>query len=243
MFRSRNRELAFVPRDGAHVLARAEVSLFEARGDFQLIVHHLEEAGDGALRRAFDLLKQRLYAEGLFDPAPKKPLPAFPRRIGVITSPTGAALRDILSVLRRRFPALPVLIYPAPVQGQEAAPRIACAIDLASARRECDVLILARGGGSLEDLWAFNDEAVARAIHAADLRSRYRADRLHHRGLRRGPRAPTLQGPRAVSPDQTSWLQRLSGYASVCSTWPPARWRGPERLAWLEKAPPTSADG
>jgi len=166
MFRTRNNHLSFVPKDGMQVLVRTRVSLYEPRGDFQLIVEHMEEAGDGALRRAFEALKQRLFSEGLFDAAHKQPLPPFPRQLGVITSPTGAAIRDILTVLKRRFPALPVLVYPVPVQGQGAAQKIAAAIGLAAQRGECDVLILARGGGSLEDLWAFNEEVVARAIHA-----------------------------------------------------------------------------
>jgi len=165
MFKMRNQLLSFTPADGMHVLARARISLYEPRGDFQLVVEHMEEAGDGLLRRAFEELKKRLSNEGLFDPARKKPLPRLPRRIGVITSPTGAAIRDILSILRRRFPAIPVLIYPVPVQGTAAAPEIARMIRLAGQRRECDVLIVARGGGSLEDLWAFNEELVARAIY------------------------------------------------------------------------------
>lgn len=167
MFRTRNRLLGFRPEDGKQVLIRARVSLYEGRGEFQLVVEHMEEAGTGALRRAFDLLKARLAAEGLFDPARRRPLPALPHRIGVITSPTGAAIRDIVSVLRRRFPSVPVLIYPVPVQGSEAPPAIVEALALASRRQDCDVLILARGGGSLEDLWAFNEEAVARAVHAS----------------------------------------------------------------------------
>jgi exodeoxyribonuclease VII large subunit len=166
MFRMFNRHLGFELVDGGHVLVHARVSLYPERGDFQLLVEYMEEAGAGALRRAFDALKQRLAAEGLFDAARKKPLPAIPRRLGVITSPTGAAVRDILSVLERRFPALPVLIYPVPVQGPGAAGAIARAIALADRRAECDVLVLARGGGSLEDLWPFNEEIVARAIYA-----------------------------------------------------------------------------
>lgn len=164
LFRNRAQLLRFRPADGMQVLVRARVGLYAPRGDYQLIVEHMEEAGDGALRRAFEELKHRLEQEGLFDPAAKKPLPRFPRRLGVITSPTGAAIRDILSVLRRRFPGLPVLVYPAPVQGTTAAPAIAEALRRASERAECDVLILARGGGSLEDLWAFNEEVVARAL-------------------------------------------------------------------------------
>jgi exodeoxyribonuclease VII large subunit len=164
MFRMHNRRIDFTPEDGLQVLAQGRVSLYPERGDYQLIVQFLEEAGAGALRRAFEALKKRLAGEGLFDEADKRPLPTLPRQIGVVTSPTGAALRDILSILARRFPAIPVLIYPVPVQGAEAAPEIVRVLDLASERDECDVLILARGGGSLEDLWAFNEEAVARAI-------------------------------------------------------------------------------
>ena len=169
MFRQKNQAVGFTPRTGQHVLARVRVTLYEARGDFQLIVEHLEEAGVGALKREFERLKTQLAAEGLFDLARKRPLPRFPRRIGVITSPTGAAVRVVLHVLQRRFPPASVLIYPARVQGAAAAPSLVQALRLASARRECDVLILARGGGSLEDLWAFNDERVARAIHACTI--------------------------------------------------------------------------
>lgn len=165
MFKMRNQLLSFRPADGTQVLARARISLYEPRGDYQLVVEHMEVAGDGLLRRAFEELKKRLGAEGLFDPAHKKPLPRLPRCIGVVTSPTGAAIHDILSILRRRFPAIPVLIYPVAVQGGAAAPEIVRMIRRAGERRDCDVLIVARGGGSLEDLWAFNEESVARAIH------------------------------------------------------------------------------
>lgn len=164
MFRQRNSQSACTPRDGLHVMARARVSLYEARGDYQLLVDHLEEAGEGALRRRFELLKAKLQREGLFATERKRPLPALPRRIGVITSPSGAAIRDILNVLKRRFCAIPILIYPVPVQGAGAAEEIAATLRLASRRAECDVLVLARGGGSLEDLWAFNEEIVARAL-------------------------------------------------------------------------------
>jgi len=169
MFRMHNQRIDFSPEDGMQVLAQGRISLYPERGDFQLIVQFLEEAGAGALRRAFEALKQRLSAEGLFDEALKRTIPTLPRRIGVITSPTGAALRDIVSVLARRFPAIPVLVYPVPVQGAEAAPEIARMLGVASERAECDVLILARGGGSLEDLWPFNDEGVARAIRRSQL--------------------------------------------------------------------------
>ena len=169
LFKGSQRSLGGVPKDGMQVLVRARVSLYEGRGEFQLIVEYLEEAGEGALRRAFELLKNRLAAEGLFDAAHKKSLPALPKRIGIITSPTGAALRDVLTTLRRRFPAIGVLIYPVPVQGEGAADKIAAAIRLAGERRDCDALILARGGGSLEDLWSFNEEVVARAVYACPL--------------------------------------------------------------------------
>jgi exodeoxyribonuclease VII large subunit len=167
MFKSRSTWLRFKPADGMHVLARARVSLYEARGEFQLIVEHLEEAGEGALQREFERLKARLAAEGLFDALRKRALPRFVRRIGVITSPTGAAIRDVLSVIARRFPLADIEILPVPVQGREAPAAIAAMINAASAARRHDVLLLTRGGGSLEDLWAFNDESVARAIHAS----------------------------------------------------------------------------
>ena len=165
MFRMQNRYLDFDPANGMQVLAQVRVSLYPERGEFQLIVQYLEEAGTGALRRAFEALKRRLAGEGLFDEATKQPLPRVPACIGIITSPTGAALRDILTVMRRRFPGVHAILYPVPVQGEGAASRIAEMVDRAAARAECDVLVLARGGGSLEDLWCFNEEPVARAIH------------------------------------------------------------------------------
>jgi exodeoxyribonuclease VII large subunit len=169
MFRMHNSLVGFTPRDGAHLLLRGRISVYEARGEYQLIVEHLEEAGVGALKREFERLKTRLAAEGLFALERKRPLPRFPQRIGVITSPSGAALHDILKILARRFPPSAVLIYPAPVQGAAAVPALIAALATAGARGECDVLILARGGGSLEDLWAFNDERLARAIAASPL--------------------------------------------------------------------------
>lgn len=169
MFRMKNSTVRFTPKDGALVLARGRVGLYEARGDYQLIIEHLEEAGLGALKREFERLKAKLQAEGLFDSERKRPLPAVPACIGVVTSPTGAAIRDILHILRRRFPAARVVIYPSAVQGAAAVPELLAALDVAATRAECDVLIVARGGGSLEDLWAFNDERVARAIRAAPM--------------------------------------------------------------------------
>jgi exodeoxyribonuclease VII large subunit len=169
MFRQRNMLCLFTARDGQKVLVRARIGLYEPRGEYQLIVDHMEDAGLGALKRQFEELSAKLAAEGLYDAARKRALPSLPTRIGVITSPTGAAVRDILHVLARRFPAAAVLIYPVPVQGAQAAAEIVAALELACRRAECDVLILARGGGSLEDLWAFNDERLARAIAAASI--------------------------------------------------------------------------
>jgi exodeoxyribonuclease VII large subunit len=169
MFRQRNMLCAFAARDGQKVLVRARIGLYEPRGEFQLVIDHMEDAGLGALKRQFEELSAKLAAEGLFAPERKRALPLIPKRIGVITSPSGAAIRDILHVLARRFAAVPVLIYPVAVQGAAAATEIAAAIRAAGRRAECDVLILARGGGSLEDLWAFNDEALARAIVASPI--------------------------------------------------------------------------
>jgi exodeoxyribonuclease VII large subunit len=169
MFRMKNALVGFTPREGAQLLVRGRISVYEARGEYQLIVEHLEEAGLGALKRNFERLKARLAAEGLFALEHKRSLPRFPRRVGIITSPTGAALHDILKILARRYPPAAVLVYPTAVQGAGAVPALLAALTRASARAECDVLILARGGGSLEDLWAFNDERVARAIHACAL--------------------------------------------------------------------------
>ncbi len=167
MFRNRNQQLRFAPRQGQKVLIRARVSLYEGRGDYQLIAEHMEESGLGALQQAFDALKLKLQAEGLFDPRHKQAIPPLPRHIGVITSPTGAAIRDILHVTERRFPAIPVSVFPVAVQGSEAAGQIVRALDCANRLSDCDLLIVGRGGGSLEDLWPFNEEAVARAIFAS----------------------------------------------------------------------------
>ena len=213
MFRMKRQLLRFRPQNGQQVLLRARVSLYEARGEFQLIAEHMEPAGEGALRLAFEQLKAKLAAEGLFDSERKRPLPRIPRQLGLVTSPTGAAIRDLLSVLRRRFPALPVVIYPVQVQGAEAPGQIVRMLQLANRRNECDVLILSRGGGSLEDLQAFNDEAVARAIHASQIPlvsgvgheidftiADFVADR----------RAPTPSAAaELVTPDQQAWRHQL----------------------------------
>ena len=169
MFRPQQRRLTFKPENGKQVIVRAQVSLYEPRGDYQLIVEQIEEAGDGALRRAFDALKLKLSEQGLFDAAHKQSLPTLPTAIGVITSPSGAAIRDILTVLQRRFAAIPVIVYPVAVQGENAKHEIAKAIATANRHKQCDVIILGRGGGSLEDLWAFNEELVARAIYDSEI--------------------------------------------------------------------------
>lgn len=169
MFRGNNRFLGFTPRNGQQVMVKARLSLYAPRGDYQLIVEQMEEAGLGALRRAYDELRLRLQAEGLFAAERKRELPEHVRHLAVITSPTGAAVRDILSVLGRRFPGLPVTVIPVPVQGKEAGPAIVRAIALANAQPDFDVILVARGGGSLEDLWAFNEEIVARAIAGSRL--------------------------------------------------------------------------
>ena len=167
MFRNSNRRVTFRPQHGQQVLVRATVTLYEPRGDYQLIVESMHPAGEGLLQQQFEQLKQRLAAEGLFEQQHKQPLPEPARQVGVITSATGAALHDVLRVLHRRDPSLPVIIYPTAVQGNDAPAAIVRAIELANLRNECDVLIVGRGGGSLEDLWSFNDERVARAIFAS----------------------------------------------------------------------------
>jgi len=213
MFRGNNQGLRFNPEHGMLVRVRARVSLYPGRGDFQLIVDRMEETGAGALQQAYEQLKQNLHAEGLFNAEHKQEWPQIPQQIGIITSPTGAALHDILSVLKRRFPITPIIVYPTPVQGEGAGTKIAKSIKLATARNECDVLILSRGGGSLEDLWAFNEEIVARAIfdchiplisgigHEIDFTiADFVADE----------RAPTPSAAaELVTPDQNAMLQQL----------------------------------
>ncbi|STQ77289.1 exodeoxyribonuclease VII large subunit [Grimontia hollisae] len=169
MFKGNNRRVTFRPANGNQVLVRARLSLYEPRGDYQIIVESMQPEGDGLLQQQFEKLKMQLAAEGLFAASLKKPLPEQPRRVGVVTSSTGAALHDILHVLKRRDPSLPVVIYPTQVQGKDAAIQIAQAIGRANSRNECDVLIVGRGGGSLEDLWCFNEEIVARTIAASTI--------------------------------------------------------------------------
>src|SRR5688572_28257608 len=214
MWRQRNSTVRFRPKEGMLLLARARVGLYEPRGEYQLIVEHLEEAGEGALKREFEKLKARLAAEGLFDAGRKRALPAVPRRIGIVTSPTGAAVHDILRVLRARFPAAGVVIYPTAVQGAAAVPEIVRAIETASRRAEVDVLIVARGGGSLEDLWCFNDERVARAIAASRIPT---VSGVGHEvdvtiaDFVADVRAPTPSAAAlAAVPDKAAWLETLA---------------------------------
>ncbi|MFM1692130.1 exodeoxyribonuclease VII large subunit [Aeromonas salmonicida] len=214
MFKGNNRRVAFRPQDGMQVLVQARVSLYEPRGDYQLIIESMQPAGDGVLALRFEELKRRLGAEGLFDEGRKRPLPREPRAVGLVTSATGAALHDMLTVLKRRAPDLPIFIYPTQVQGSTAIGQIVAAIALANRRAEVDVLIVGRGGGSLEDLWCFNEEGVARAIansaipvisavgHEVDVTiSDFAADL----------RAPTPSAAaELVAPDQSARAQHLA---------------------------------
>ena len=167
LFRSSQRHLKFTLQHGMQVICRGRVSVYEPRGEYQIIVDYVEPRGIGALQKAFEELKARLDKEGLFSLERKKPLPLLPRRIGIVTSPTGAAIRDILRVIKRRHPRMEILIYPVPVQGADAPPAIVEAVQYFNREKNIDVMIVGRGGGSLEDLWAFNEEAVARAIHGS----------------------------------------------------------------------------
>lgn len=215
LFRGRSQHVPTDLADGAQVLVRARLTLYEARGDTQLVVQYIEDAGEGALRRAFEALKHKLQAEGLFDEHHKQTLPALPARVGIVTSPTGAAVRDIVATFRRRFPAIPLLIYPVAVQGERAVEEICAMLRTAGHHQACDVLILARGGGSLEDLQAFNDERVARAVfecglpvvcgvgHESDITiCDFVADR----------RATTpTAAAELISPSASEWLEAVGG--------------------------------
>jgi exodeoxyribonuclease VII large subunit len=212
-FRQRQRGPTINLKNGDQILVFGKVSIFESRGNYQIIVEQLELAGEGELRRQFEELKQKLAAEGLFDEENKQTLPELPQRIGLVTSPSGAAVRDMIAVLARRFPSVPVIVYPTAVQGEFAAPQIAAMIETAMERNECDVLIVGRGGGSLEDMWPFNEEIVARAIadcpipivsavgHEIDFTiADFVADL----------RAPTPSGAaELVVPDHAEWLRQL----------------------------------
>ena len=216
-FRQRQRGPAIGFKDGDRVLAYGRVSLYEARGNYQLIVEQMEPAGEGVLKRRFEALKKKLQAEGLFEEELKQTIPRLPARIGVITSPSGAAIRDVLTVLGRRFPSVPVIIYPAAVQGDAAPGELITAIETAARRDECDVLIIGRGGGSLEDLWAFNDEQLARAIAACPLPI---VSAVGHEvdftiaDFVADVRAPTPSGAaEIVVPDQREWQHRVASLA------------------------------
>jgi len=218
MFRNRNQRMKFTPDNGDHIRLRCRVSLYEGRGEFQLIVEHLEHAGAGALQAAFDKLKAKLLAEGLFDAGRKQPLPESVSSLGIVTSPTGAAIHDILTVLQRRAPWIAVYVLPVAVQGEGAAAEIAAAIERANrwqreGKLELDALIVGRGGGSLEDLWAFNEEVVARAIAASDLPI---VSAVGHEvdfsiaDMAADHRAPTPSAAaELLSPDQRELQQRL----------------------------------
>jgi|TARA_Y100000310_G_scaffold214131_1_gene215106 exodeoxyribonuclease VII large subunit len=221
MFRNRNRQIRFVPEDGMQVLLHGRVGLYEGRGEFQLICESMEEAGDGALRRAFDRLKQKLAAEGLFAAELKQELPVLPDHVAIITSPTGAAVRDMLTVLKRRFPAIPITVIPVQVQGDQAAAQIVRAIRLANRYQTepFDLLVLTRGGGSLEDLWPFNEEIVARAIADSQLPI---VSAVGHEidfsiaDLVADLRAATPSAAaEMISPDQDEWQQLLQGYHNL----------------------------
>ncbi|MCB1692078.1 MAG: exodeoxyribonuclease VII large subunit, partial [Pseudomonadales bacterium] len=216
MFVNRNRLVRFTPKNGMQVVVRGRISLYEGRGEFQMIAEHMEEAGDGALRRAFDKLKAKLEAEGLFDPDARLPIPAMPNHIAVITSPTGAAIRDVLSVLRRRFPAITVSVLPVQVQGEDSAPQIVKALDFANRydAEPFDVILLTRGGGSMEDLWSFNTEPVARAIHASALPVVCAVG--HETDFTIADFAADLRAPtpsaaaEVLSPDRIEWLESFN---------------------------------
>lgn len=216
-FRQRQRGPAVGFKNGDQVLAYGRVSIYEARGNYQLIVEQMEPAGEGVLKRRFEALKKKLLAEGLFDEDRKQDLPLLPQRIGIITSASGAAIRDILSVLGRRFPAIPVVIYPTAVQGDAAPAELIAALATAVRRNECDVIILSRGGGSLEDLWAFNDEALARAIADCPLPV---VSAIGHEidftiaDFVADVRAPTPSGAaEIVVPSQHDWQHRIATLA------------------------------
>ena len=216
MFRSRADTLKFTPKDGDHVRVRGRISLYEPRGDYQLVVDAMHAAGEGALQLAFEQLKQKLYAQGLFEETRKKALPTLPKRIGVVTSPTGAAIRDILTVLQRRFPAVPVILIPAMVQGEGAAEQIVRGIERANEQNLCDVLIVGRGGGSLEDLWCFNDEVLAYTIFNSQIPI---VSAVGHEidftiaDFVADVRAPTPSAAAEILvPDQNEWLSSLQSY-------------------------------
>lgn len=219
MFKMANRNSTFRPQNGQQVLIRARISVYEPRGEYQLLAEFIESAGAGLLKQQFEQLKAKLQAEGLFDPASKKPLPAQVQRVGVITSPTGAAVRDIVTVLARRAPGIEVIIYPSQVQGDSAAAQLRNMLSTAVRRNEVDVLIIGRGGGSLEDLWCFNDEQLCRAVAACPIPI---VSAVGHEidfaltDFVADVRAPTPSAAaELVSPDQSHLLERISRLRSA----------------------------
>lgn len=218
MFRNRNQLVKVLPENGKQVLVRAKIGIYEPRGDYQLIIEHMEEAGDGDLRRQFDLLKSKLANEGLFDASHKKNIPEHCTRVGIITSPSGAAIHDILTTLQRRFPMEKTIVYPVPVQGKGASSKIAAAINKANKRNETEVLIVARGGGSLEDLWEFNEEIVARAIYESDIPVvtgvGHEVDFTIADFVADQRAATPTAAAELISPDRYQQLQKLSSFES-----------------------------
>jgi exodeoxyribonuclease VII, large subunit len=234
MFKLRASTLRFAPREGLRVLLRGKLTLYAPRGDYQLVVEHMEQAGEGALRRAFEQLKARLQAEGLFEPARKRELPLHPRRIAVITSPTGAAVRDVLSVLARRYPLLEVDLLPCLVQGETAAPQLTRLLRAADASGRYDVILLTRGGGSLEDLWAFNDEALTRAVAASHTPVISAVG--HETDFSLTDFAADLRAPTPSVPPNC-WCRTSPTCAHACASWP-GSWSTPSAACWKR---PTSA--
>ena len=218
MFKNRNQLVKVLPTNGKQVLVRARIGLYEPRGDYQIIIEHMEEAGDGELRRQFELLKNKLANDGLFDSAHKKNIPKTVTRVGIVTSPSGAAIHDILTTLKRRFPMQKTIIYPTPVQGKGACQHIATAINKANIRAETDVLIIARGGGALEDLWEFNEEVVARAIYESDIPIvtgvGHEVDFTIADFVADQRAATPTAAAELISPDRYQQLQTLSSYES-----------------------------
>ena len=214
MFKGQNRRVSFRPQNGQQILVQGQLSLYEARGDYQLIVEKMQPAGDGLLQMKLEALKAQLTTEGLFAPSRKRPLPAQPKQIGIITSPTGAAVHDMLTILARRDPSLPVILYPSAVQGESAVPALLTALETAWRRNECDLLIVGRGGGSLEDLWCFNDERVVRAIASSPIPIVSAVG--HETDVTLADFAADLRAPtpsaaaELVSQDQQQQLQRLT---------------------------------
>ncbi len=240
MFKGSNRKLGFQPGNGQQVLVRAKVSLYQPRGDYQLIIDRMEDAGAGALRRQFEQLKRKLAAEGLFDENSKQSLPQLPSCIGIITSASGAALHDVLSVIKRRFPAIAVSLLPVPVQGKEAAPAICRALAQLARQNTCDVILLVRGGGSLEDLWPFNEETLARAIFDCPIPLvsgiGHEVDTTIADFVADVRAATPTAAAETVTPDQYGWFQRFDNHQQRLQQLLLEKiQRSREKIGWLDK--------